>query len=259
MKETIIRSGEVGESVFGDVRMRGIENQYEFVDPGEGDLPLNQFEGGPRLFNIGVRASNFTVFVFLILALLFYIFLILTSPETLGQGSAVLYFGIVFGGLILLYPFIILMAMLRASGYLFMDHLWTNVRVDGKGLTISYLAGKGWWRTETVHVLFKWSDISDVRPARHHPEVSLLDLWIRAFIPARGFQKGGSNYSPFVPVCNIVVIGLNRKVRIRKFRARERKDGSFDTEQTKMVLMEIKRKDRQRFMELVDNYLRPGT
>ena len=72
-------------------------------------------------------------------------------------------------------------------------------------------------------------------------------------------MRAGSNYSPFIPVRNVVVIDLKRPIGIRRFRAREKKDGSFNTETTDMIMVEIRRKEQNRFMEHVGYYLRPGT
>jgi hypothetical protein len=177
----------------------------------------------------------------------------------IGPSSAVAYFSIFIGALILFYPLLVLLATLRSLAYSIFDHWDVDIAVQGEGLNISYPSTKGWWRPTMANVLVKWEDIQNVRTAGEHPDVSLLDLWVRAFIPARSFQKPGSNYSPFVPVYNIIVIDLTRKMRIRKFRAREKKDGTFEGEMTDMVLVEIKRKDRRSFMELVDDHLRPGT
>ncbi len=239
--------------------MRGIENQHEFMDPLEWDLSPDQFRGGPRPFNVGVRVGNITVLIFFILGTFLYLIISITDPGMIHPGSVLAYFSILTGGLILFYPLIVLLSSLRSLAYSIFDYLDVEITLQPERLVISYPSSKGWLKPTMANVSIRWEDIRNVRFAGDHPEVSLLDLWVRAFIPAKAFQRKGTNYSPFVPVFNIVVIDLVREMRIRKFRAREKKDGTFKTERTEKVLVEIKRKDRERFKELVYNYLRPGT
>jgi len=239
--------------------MRGIENQHEFMDPLEWDLSPDQFRGGPGPINVGVRVANISVLILFILGTFLYLIISITDPGMINPGSAMAYFSILTGALILFYPLIVLLATLRSLAYSIFDHLDVDIAVRPDGLLISYPSSKGWLKPTMANVLIGWEDIRNARFVSEHPEVSLLDLWVRAFVPARAFQKKGTNYSPFVPVFNIVVIDLAGEMRIRRFRSREKKDGSFDTELTKMVLVEIRRKDRRRFMELVNDHLRPGT
>ena len=212
------------------------------------------FKSGPRFTYIALRMTIFLYAVlgpFMIVALIYYVSL---NQDSFNSGPDIVLFYI--GGLIvsiLLFPVIYAISLLQSlRAIIYVVNNKTIITMNDSSIDVEYSVHSGWDGNERICTSIPFERIVTITLFPDLTFSEKLKYVMKQNILLFRWTPKGALHSGFTSPRDIVFVDLDQPLEFVKFNGGSLKKGNFKMVSSEKISFEIRRKDRPRFLKLLE-------